>query len=63
MTTPTGSANVRLARDPVGPRALQVWAASIVLGLGVLTAVGLLTAPIALLAAGAGAGYSLSGSV
>jgi len=63
MTAPAGPAGTRLAREELGPRARHAWAASIVMGLIGLTAIGFVHVPIALLAAGAGAGYSLSGSV
>lgn len=50
-------------RPALGPAALHRAGALTVFGLAALAVIGVFSPPIALLAAGAGAGYSLSGSV
>ena len=63
MTTPAAAKRVRLVRPEVGPLARHLWAGTTVALIAATTVAGLFSSSIALLAAGAGAGYSLSGSV
>ena len=63
MTSTSPTSGARLVRPEAGPVARHLSAGVTVATLVALTAIGWSNVPIALLAAGAGAGYSLSGSV